>query len=143
MIKAANTARAQRAAAFAILNCIPKALARIYLTTSIPSTDNDAGHEGPISSRMDKRSNEDAEERAERIEQAEIEAMVADIQATVLEPFSNEYMNRHLVLAVLELVVSRLVPELGMDENTGKNVTDLLAERGVEFEGEGDDVLSG
>lgn len=136
VVKAATTARAQRAAAFAILNCIPRPLARIYLSTSAPPTDNDNGSTGLGASITDKRKDEDAEERAERIEQAEIEAMVADIQESILDPFSNEYMNRHLVLAVLELVVTRLVPELGMNESTGKSVTELLAERGVDVEDE-------
>lgn len=85
-----------------------------------------------------------AEETTQATEHAEIEAMIADISATVLDPFSNEYMNRHLVLAVLERVIVALVPELGREgeregeAGVGKRVAELLAERGVDVDGEGD-----
>jgi hypothetical protein len=44
----------------------------------------------------------------------------------ILDMFGDAYLNRHLVYNILELVVVRLVPELG--ESTP---SELLSERGV------------
>jgi hypothetical protein len=50
----------------------------------------------------------------------------------MLDIFGDAYMNKHLVYNILELVVVRLVPELG--ESTP---SELLVERGVIPRGQG------
>lgn len=52
--------------------------------------------------------------------------MVAQLEE-ILDVFGNAYMNKHLVYNLLELVLVRLVPEMG-ERGTGE----LLRERGVE-----------
>ena len=49
----------------------------------------------------------------------------------ILDVFGDAYLNKHLVYNILELVVIRVVPELG--ESTP---SEILSERGVEL-GEG------
>ena len=44
----------------------------------------------------------------------------------ILDVFGDSYLNRHLVYNILELVIVRLVPELGESTPSG-----LLNERGV------------
>ena len=44
----------------------------------------------------------------------------------ILDVFGDAYLNKHLVYSILELVIVRLVPELG--ESTP---SELLSERGV------------
>ena len=44
----------------------------------------------------------------------------------MLDVFGNAYMNKHLVYNILELVLVRLVPEIG-----AMTPAELLAERGV------------
>jgi hypothetical protein len=52
--------------------------------------------------------------------------MAEEVEQDILDCFGNEDMNKHLIYAILELVILRLVPEL-----TDKTPTDLLADRGV------------
>lgn len=57
-------------------------------------------------------------------EDEEAEMILDEIEHSVLDVFSDAYCNKHLVYAMLELVLVRLVPEL-----TEKGVVELLEER--------------
>jgi len=52
------------------------------------------------------------------------EDVIEEIEATVLDVFSDEYCNKHLMYSVLELVLVRLMPELAE-----KGVEELWDER--------------
>jgi hypothetical protein len=57
---------------------------------------------------------------------SEEEEMVEQVEEDILECFGDENMNKHLLYGILELVVVRLVPEMGE-----WGVSELMAERGV------------
>lgn len=120
--RASQTAKSKRAAAFAILCCIPQPLARLYFAPQLARAD-----EVPTEHR------EGAEHEAAReaLGRRDVEVMVADIEDTVLDVFSNEHMNRHLMLGVVERLVVAFLPELGRDEGVGRGLAELLADRGV------------
>jgi hypothetical protein len=76
----------------------------------------------------------------------EEEDMVEQVEENVLECFGDENMNKHLIYGILELIVVRLVPEMGE-----RGVSELMAERGVvlangqgqtQETGEKEDILS-
>lgn len=56
-------------------------------------------------------------------DESEIASIIED---DMLRPLDDEYLNKHLVYSILELVVVRLMPELGEQP-----ISALLAERGV------------
>lgn len=57
------------------------------------------------------------------------DTIVEEIIEDLLDPLDDVYLNKHLVYAVLELILIRLIPELAEQP-----VSDLLAERGVDWE---------
>lgn len=57
------------------------------------------------------------------------EPTVSEIEADILDPFDDAYLNKHLVYGLLELVLVRLIPELGE-----QSISDLLAGRGIEID---------
>lgn len=68
----------------------------------------------------------DKEDDTDDDEGREFGEMILQIEEGILDVFGNSYLNKHLVYNILELVLVRLVPELGES-----GVADLLAERGV------------
>jgi hypothetical protein len=52
--------------------------------------------------------------------------IISAIEDDMLRPFEDEYLNKHIVYSILELVLVRIMPELGEQP-----VSALLAERGV------------
>lgn len=92
---------ARRAAAFAILNSIPRPLARLYLPTAAAADAAD-----------------------------EVDAMVSYLDANVLSLFQDAHMNKGLLYPVLDMLVAALLPELARD-GAAKGVAQLLVERGV------------
>lgn len=61
---------------------------------------------------------------ANREEEREEERVLAEIEEGILDVFSDEYCNRHLLYGILELVLVRLMPELAE-----KGVAELWEER--------------
>ena len=63
----------------------------------------------------------------------ENEYMIGVLSREVLELFEDPYANRHLVYAIVELVVGDVFPELRVDADgeAQGNVARLLEERGV------------
>lgn len=57
------------------------------------------------------------------------EEIITDIERDMLDPFSDAYLNKHLIYSILELVLVRLIPELAEQE-----ISELLSERGVASE---------
>lgn len=53
-------------------------------------------------------------------------AYLESIESTLLDLFADDYANKHLVYSIIELVLVRLLPELGE-----KSVAELLEDRGV------------
>ena len=52
--------------------------------------------------------------------------MLEEVEEDILDPFTDESMNRRLIYSILELIVARLVPEMAE-----KTPSELLDERGV------------
>ena len=52
--------------------------------------------------------------------------ILEEVEADILDCFSNENMNKHLIYGILELIIVRLIPEMAE-----KSPSALLAERGV------------
>ena len=117
--------RSQRAAAMALLNCVPRPFAVFYYGAG--------GAVGRGSSEAGS-----AEERRAKLEK-ENEYMIEAVTRDILVPFENEVVNRHLVYAITELVVGYVFPELavGADGDEEGSVAKLLEERGVEIGGGG------
>ncbi|KAI9684227.1 MAG: hypothetical protein M1829_003498 [Trizodia sp. TS-e1964] len=55
--------------------------------------------------------------------------MVAELANRMLDVFSDSYCNRHLIYGILELVVVRLLPEMGE-----RNISELMVARGINIE---------
>ena len=55
----------------------------------------------------------------------EEEALIGEIES-ILDVFSDPYMNRNLIFGIVELLFVRLMPEIG-----DKGIRELLEERGV------------
>jgi len=94
----------RRAAALAILNVIPQPVARLLF--------------GNASSPNAVKGSRD-----------ELEGMLEAVGMTVLAPFEDSYITKHLAIAVLEAVVAKVVPELA--NGSAGSIAELLAERGV------------
>lgn len=54
------------------------------------------------------------------------EEIVSAIEDDILRPFGDAYLNKHVVYGILELILVRIMPELGE-----QSISALLAERGV------------
>lgn len=54
------------------------------------------------------------------------ESVSRAIEADILDPLDDLYLNKHLIYAILETILVKLIPELGEQP-----VSELLAERGV------------
>ena len=120
-----------------MLTLIPKPIARVYFAR---------GYDERLGERAKRggRENDDGgggggdeieEEEEEAAEEAEEMKMMTEQLESLLAIFGDAYLNKHWVYAVLELVLLRLVPEMG--ERTTR---ELLVERGVggAYEGEGE-----
>lgn len=57
---------------------------------------------------------------------SEGDKITSAIEDGILRPFEDEYLNKHVVYGILELILIRIMPELGE-----QSVSALLAERGV------------
>jgi len=57
------------------------------------------------------------------------EMIVDEIVEDILDPLDDIYLNKHLMYAILELILVKLIPELGEQP-----ISELLAERGVDWE---------
>ena len=52
--------------------------------------------------------------------------LLQSIETDLLDPFSDEYCNKHLVYSIIETVLARIIPELAEH-----SVADLMEERGI------------
>ena len=57
------------------------------------------------------------------------ETIVDEVVEDILDPLDDTYLNKHLMYAILELILVKLIPELGEQP-----ISELLAERGVDWE---------
>ena len=105
----------RRRCAQAILSLVPPLIARAFFNVRGGGED-----EGPAAAEA-----EAGEGKGEGKGEGEDEEMLVQIE-DMLDVFGDAYLNRHLVYNVLELVIARLVPEMG--ELTP---SELLKERGV------------
>ncbi|KAL9053551.1 MAG: hypothetical protein Q9162_004718 [Coniocarpon cinnabarinum] len=104
----------ERKAAIAILNCVPRPVAKFYF----------AAHSN--------------KQILQEREGEENEKMIGVVVNEILDPFENAYANRHLIYGIMELIISAVMPELqvGTDDDAGGSIARLLEERGVNFSDE-------
>lgn len=108
-----DPAAAKRHCAIRILSVVPGRVVRTLL-----------GHPDAVDPPPDGNHNDDSSSisNTDREELIYVEAIESDI----LDLFADEYCNKHLVYAIIELVLVRLLPELGE-----RSVAELMEDRGV------------
>ncbi|KAG7128842.1 hypothetical protein HYQ45_011783 [Verticillium longisporum] len=129
----------RRRCASALLALVPTWLSRFYLSgrglglrsRTVPSrglsgsgelaTTREEG-ERDVGTSGGQASTEQREESEE--DRAEEERVLSEIEEGILDVFSDEYCNRHLMYGILELILVRLMPELAE-----KGVAELWDER--------------
>jgi hypothetical protein len=52
--------------------------------------------------------------------------LLQSIETDLLDPFSDEYCNKHLVYSIIETIFARILPELAEH-----SVADLMEDRGI------------
>lgn len=115
----------KRQCATDILSLIPETIARAFLRGNLESqvngyTTNDRSESshGEIPPCTSKDSSPDWT--------ADKEELLGIIESDLLDPFSDAYCNKHLVYAIIELVLIRLIPEL-----SEQSINSLMEERGI------------
>jgi len=69
---------------------------------------------------------DNCEEKREDDDNAAKEELLEAIETDLLDPFSDSYCNKHLIFAIIEIVLVKIIPELSEHSISG-----LLEERGV------------
>jgi hypothetical protein len=100
---------------------VPKPVARVYFATY--HSDTNEGYRD-LDEKRDNASGRDEDGD----EDDETEVMLTQIEEDILDVFGDAYLNKHLVYNILDLVLVRVVPEMGE-----KGVRELMEERGVVF----------
>ena len=116
----AHQAVIKRACALEIISCIPSRVGRRFLLGS--SHPRHREKKPAIKDQISERELPVADD-VEGTDGEDREAMVKEVEA-ILDIFGDSYCNKHLVYGILELVLVRLVPEIGE-----KGVKELMAER--------------
>lgn len=108
-----DPAAAKRRCAIRILSVVPRRVVRTLL-----------GHLDAVDDPPDGSHNDDSSSisNTDREELFYVEAIESDL----LDLFADEYCNKHLVYAIIELILVRLLPELGE-----RSVAELMEDRGV------------
>lgn len=115
----------KRQCATDILSLIPGSLARAFYRDTAENhlkgvtTDNSndsSRDEVPLS----------AAKSSSQTSIADEEELLEAIELDLLDPFSDAYCNKHLIYAVVELVLTKLIPEL-----SEQSVSSLMEERGI------------
>lgn len=115
----------KRQCATDILSLIPESIARAFFSGNAENQANDhttnarngSSHD-EISPFTSKGSSQDSTADAEELLEA--------IESDLLDPFSDAYCNKHLIYAIVELVLIKLIPEL-----SEQSVSNLMEERGI------------
>ncbi|KAJ5246142.1 hypothetical protein N7468_001125 [Penicillium chermesinum] len=127
----------QRQCAASLLAVIPRSVARTLLGLPAPSSSDQRSGDTllPRSSSqqsigMSLRESPLGDQRTDRIASPEVdpeeELLLRAIETDLLDLLADEYCNKHLVYAVLETVLMKVLPELAE-----RSVADLMDDRGV------------
>lgn len=147
----------------AVLSLIPARIARTYYTVGADpyrrryqplNRNNSANNGSDDNGKSGAEDNKHKNDTATHEDVTTHRALLDQIDQDILAPFSDSYLNRHLIYSVLDLIIAKLVPEMadhdidrteykkglgaasedsgsGKVNGYGKGVFDLLAERGV------------
>lgn len=107
-----ESATIKRRCATRIFSLIPRPVARSFWGS--PASPDRRGNHG------------DADLTADGKDEDEDRHYIQTIESDLLDLFADEYCNKHLLYAIVELVLVRLLPEL-----KDRGVTELLEVRGV------------
>ncbi|KAE8144100.1 hypothetical protein BDV25DRAFT_124942 [Aspergillus avenaceus] len=132
---AAEVASIKRRCAVSVLSLVPRPLARRFLgvptkiNTPLPperqedlTAPSEQKHQPPETSgppSPDLLSGDDPEESL----------LLAAIEHDILDLFADEYCNKHLIYAIIETVLAKILPEL-----SERSVTELMEDRGVSLD---------
>lgn len=115
----------KRQCATDILSLIPESVARAFFRGNAenqvndyrPHDRNESSHNetSPFTSKGSSQSST-----------ADTEDLLETIESDLLDPFSDAYCNKHLIYAIVELVLIKLIPEL-----SEQSVSSLMEERGI------------
>lgn len=115
----------KRQCATDILSLIPESIARAFFRGSAENQANDyttnyrkESDHNDIPPLTSKDSSQDSS--------ADTEDLLEAIESDLLEPFSDAYCNKHLIYAIIELVLIKLIPEL-----SEQSVSSLMEDRGI------------
>ncbi|KAL1971125.1 hypothetical protein VTN77DRAFT_76 [Rasamsonia byssochlamydoides] len=118
----------KRQCAADILSLIPRRVARAFFCI----TADDIIAETKKRSNTRVAANPNGEKRPEQAlstennDEVEKSLLLSAIENDILDPFADEYCNKHFVFSIIETVLVRLLPEL-----SERGVTELMEERGV------------
>jgi len=109
----------RRKCAAALWSLVPKTVGRVYFGRRADDVDGEDRHnnDGRIQNQQ-----QEADERPTTV--AEDQRIISEIDAGIVEVFSDSYCNKHLMYSILELILVRLMPELAE-----RGVTELWEER--------------
>ena len=107
--------------ATAIVDAIPPAILARFLATVSPS---DEARESEAEDEAKRRNRDRDSDDHQHHRRQRRDRWIQDVEVSVLDVFGMPYMNKHLLYAIVELVVVRIFPEMAE-----KSVEDLLRER--------------
>lgn len=115
----------KRQCATDILSLIPESIARAFFRGSAENQANDyttndrneSSHD-EVPASTTRSSSQDST--------ADTEELLEAIESDLLDPFSDAYCNKHLIYAIVELLLIKLIPEL-----SEQSVSSLMEERGI------------
>lgn len=115
----------KRQCATDILSLIPESIARAFFRGSAENQANDYTTNDRSESSHDEIPASTTKSTS-RESTADTEELLEAIENDLLEPFSDAYCNKHLIYAIVELVLIKLIPEL-----SEQTVSSLMEERGI------------
>jgi hypothetical protein len=128
-------AAVKRQCATDILSLIPEPIARAFFRGSAENQANDyttnnrneSSHDEipPLTAMSPSQDRTTAAHHTDE-ENVGVEELLEAIENDLLEPFSDAYCNKHLIYAIVELVLIKLIPEL-----SEQSVSSLMEERGI------------
>jgi hypothetical protein len=126
----AEIAAIKRQCAADILSLIPRRIARAFfcITAEDIAAETNRRLESQKKRETDLEPALSSATATQNSDDVEESLLLSAIENDILDPFADEYCNKHLVFSIIETVLVRLLPEL-----SERGITELMEERGVHF----------
>ena len=124
-----EVAAIKRQCAADILSLIPESLARAFFRGAETNATRNKGHNELHEQQRNSShgtGDNDPSHAGRPLGKEEREELLTIIEHDVLDPFSDAYCNKHVIFAIIEMVLVKLIPEL-----SEHNVSSLMEERGI------------